>query len=1069
MSTTQELLASRSQDPVLILAGQVLNVPTNLQFRDGTPAQPWFVSFETLCPFLQVLQTNANGTFDVWNPTQSDVTFHWKAHHMHSEEKEPLNPVSTIPTVSTVPAPQQICQLPSSLTEEYYLLGNHGLNQLETAEQARERAATTVIVSADPDAIQDAIDAASADDVIEVQTNNVYNPITIPAATPLVIRAGNGFNPVLSGQEAVKLTNGATNFILAGFTFNNCSPGNPNYQGAAVTFLTQGCIVDTIIFDRCTFNEVTSGSAVLLSFHWSTGGDLYYNPPQPSELSDNISFIECESHQACKDGNEGAAIALRAFRKAFFYKCDLDGENYQEGNGCRGLQLQNCPEAIVFETQSYNHRGNGEAIKFDVIGAPVAVRCSGHIIRSAGFGSVEGIDIDDSSDVIAIDCLAYGNDDEGISVDDSATCGLLNNKTWNNTTGILLEAGAVTELYNNHSYSNGTNYSILNGYALPPSNIDGLEVIPELDPAKKRQGALPEYLIPPYEGAVQGSVLYRDTSQWKKLAPGNQGEFLQTQGANANPQWAVAGGGGGKELAPVVVIGSANSAPTADTISDCDFLHDNTNLPASDAFAQAIAFLNGFGGGTIYVRRGYYQLPNNAAPASYILNNIQIIGEGNTLNGTVISKTNNSHGATPFFQLSGSGSGLQNLYMIIPNTTPFPYATGAIWISGDESYIENVTVIPGVDADYQWGATYITGVNTRLEKLSVVGFGATKLWSSCIALDNADGVAIIDCQLLNDYGSVGCIDIGGNSTYTGSKNVQIKDSLLLQNDSGGLAIDGTSTGVYSMEDLQIIGNVIQGGIRLTPLNADGLINSMIEQNRISTTTSRDGIELYNQGISYCSFSRNIINASGEGIVLEGQTGPCAENEICGNRINTSANGIRARTQKQLKISQNIVVSSGLNATGIYVYETPEDINIEGNIVRMLNTGGNAQGGGIRVEDDAKDIVCSKNNVYTIQNNPAAGIRFANGVTYGSINGNKVTAIGTGGSVYGIFVQNNCNKVTCTGNTLQMSAANGGTGIFIDGGGAAVNGTCVGNSINSGGLITPTNLGAGIQAANNDTA
>lgn len=39
---------------------------------------------------------------------------------------------------------------------------------------------------------------------------------------------------------------------------------------------------------------------------------------------------------------------------------------------------------------------------------------------------------------------------------------------------------------------------------------------------------------------VQGDVLYHNGTQWVVLSPGTSGEFLQTQGAGANPQWAAA-------------------------------------------------------------------------------------------------------------------------------------------------------------------------------------------------------------------------------------------------------------------------------------------------------------------------------------------------------------------------------------------------------------------------------------------------------------------------------------------------------------------------------------------------
>lgn len=44
--------------------------------------------------------------------------------------------------------------------------------------------------------------------------------------------------------------------------------------------------------------------------------------------------------------------------------------------------------------------------------------------------------------------------------------------------------------------------------------------------------------------AAQGDILYRNASGWVNLGPGTSGQFLQTQGAAANPQWATPSGSG---------------------------------------------------------------------------------------------------------------------------------------------------------------------------------------------------------------------------------------------------------------------------------------------------------------------------------------------------------------------------------------------------------------------------------------------------------------------------------------------------------------------------------------------
>ena len=41
-------------------------------------------------------------------------------------------------------------------------------------------------------------------------------------------------------------------------------------------------------------------------------------------------------------------------------------------------------------------------------------------------------------------------------------------------------------------------------------------------------------------GSAQGSIIFRGASSWSVLTAGISGQFLQTQGASANPQWAVA-------------------------------------------------------------------------------------------------------------------------------------------------------------------------------------------------------------------------------------------------------------------------------------------------------------------------------------------------------------------------------------------------------------------------------------------------------------------------------------------------------------------------------------------------
>ena len=64
-------------------------------------------------------------------------------------------------------------------------------------------------------------------------------------------------------------------------------------------------------------------------------------------------------------------------------------------------------------------------------------------------------------------------------------------------------------------------------------------------------------------GTTQGAVMYRNATVWTTLGPGTSGQFLQTLGAGANPQWVTGGAGtgtvtntGGALTANAVVLGA---------------------------------------------------------------------------------------------------------------------------------------------------------------------------------------------------------------------------------------------------------------------------------------------------------------------------------------------------------------------------------------------------------------------------------------------------------------------------------------------------------------------------------
>lgn len=61
-------------------------------------------------------------------------------------------------------------------------------------------------------------------------------------------------------------------------------------------------------------------------------------------------------------------------------------------------------------------------------------------------------------------------------------------------------------------------------------------------------------------GSTQGQILYRNASAWVVLAPGTTGQFLETQGASANPKWANPGASSPR----IVSATSSSTTYTAD-------------------------------------------------------------------------------------------------------------------------------------------------------------------------------------------------------------------------------------------------------------------------------------------------------------------------------------------------------------------------------------------------------------------------------------------------------------------------------------------------------------------------
>lgn len=301
-------------------------------------------------------------------------------------------------------------------------------------------------------------------DILEIQTNASYSPITIPGGVRFAIRVKKGYDVELNGAQAITLANGAANVFLAGFIFDS-NTGGGNGFGSAIGFAHQAIVNDITFFD-CTFRNNNS-SAVLLSYHQSIGGDNYATAPLLSEFSYRVSFVQCNFDRASNDATEGAAIAMRGIFLPYIYNCNINARSIS-----RGIQLQDCLYCLVSNNKVLNAGGggNGEGIKLDQLGTPTYYN-SGIFYRNNVSACIEGIDIDDTSESIVQENIVSLCSNEGIVLDDSSKGIFVGNITYNNQDGIRFELGSVGNLKCNVSFNNSnSNYLMDNGYVPDNSN-----------------------------------------------------------------------------------------------------------------------------------------------------------------------------------------------------------------------------------------------------------------------------------------------------------------------------------------------------------------------------------------------------------------------------------------------------------------------------------------------------------------------------------------------------------------------------------------------------------------------
>lgn len=369
---------------------------------------------------------------------------------------------SDIGNDSTVPG----LMVSDALDELQSEIGSLGsvFTQIELKADNVDSQTTTVTLSTSGAGdLQAELNELVSGDVLEILTNATYSPIVLNTSE-ITIKAGIGYSPKITGANAIKLGNGLHDVIVSGLILDNCTTANQNYMGACVSFGVQGSKVQDIIFKDVAFVNVTTGSAVMLSYHGFT--DSYSANVLDSECSERVAFVDCVIHDGCNDPTEGAAITLRGMKYPLISHCTINGAD----EGARGILLQAVQKAMIRDNIAKNMQGNGEGIKIDEIGTAQFIN-TGIFQNNMVQRCIEGIDIDDKCAAILYDNTGWECTEEAFSLDDSSQALFKHNTAFNNVNGIRLESGSSAEIRDCVSFNNSNNnYWIQNGYILPADN-----------------------------------------------------------------------------------------------------------------------------------------------------------------------------------------------------------------------------------------------------------------------------------------------------------------------------------------------------------------------------------------------------------------------------------------------------------------------------------------------------------------------------------------------------------------------------------------------------------------------
>ncbi|MFC1485377.1 hypothetical protein ACFL5N_02880, partial [bacterium] len=306
---------------------------------------------------------------------------------------------------------------------------------------------------------------------------------------------------------------------------------------------------------------------------------------------------------------------------------------------------------------------------------------------------------------------------------------------------------------------------------------------------------------------VQGDILYHNGSVWTQLSVGTSGQFLQTQGVGANPQWALVAGSGDN---------LGNHTATQDlNMSNYNIVNVST-LTASER-VTANTFV---GDGS-----GLTNLPAETDPVWVLAEpNYANLGQAETIIGNWVNTTN------PWAdnEVSALSLGIQGDIL---------YHNGTIWTQLSVGTSGQFLQTQGAGTNPQWATVTVSGDNlgnhTATQNLNMSSYNITNVSTITATIGNFNKVYVSSI-------------VGTSPIYAQTENMVVSGSVTANafvGDGSGLSnVPGDNLGNHTAtQNLDMLSNDI---INVNSMTAGFFVGDGSGLTNLSSLWTQTGSDIY---------------------------------------------------------------------------------------------------------------------------------------------------------------------------------------------------------------------------------